>query len=87
MLEEILSIVKEVFSNYVDVSGLDADASFDSFDIDSLVLVEVALTLKERIGFVDAELRVKDAACVRDLAVFHAVSAVHEQALPDEAAA
>lgn len=83
MLEEILGIVKEVFSNHVDVSRLDADAPFDAFDIDSLVLVEVALALKERIGFDDAERRVKDAGCVRELAAMHAEAA----SMPDEAAA
>jgi acyl carrier protein len=87
VLEEILSIVKEVFSSYVDVSGLDADAPFDSFDIDSLVLVEVAITLRERLGFVDAERRVKDAGCVRDLAAFLAAPEGDELAMPDEAAA
>lgn len=71
-MNTLIQLVKEVFSDYVDVSSLDADTPFDSLDIDSLVLVELAVLLNERLGFVIAEFEIKEANNVRRLAELQA---------------
>lgn len=81
-MNALIDIVKEVFSEYADVGELDADTPFDSLDIDSLVLVELAVLLNERLGFIVAEFEIKQANCVRRMAELRA-QRQHIQLIPE----
>jgi acyl carrier protein len=67
MLKKIAGIVNDVFSEYIDVSELEFDTPFDSLDIDSLVLVELAVVFNQRLNFLVAEFEIKQANGIRRL--------------------
>jgi acyl carrier protein len=67
MLNKIADVVVDVFSQYTDVSQLDPDRGFDTLDIDSLVLVELAIVLNDKLNFIVAEFEIKKANSIRAL--------------------
>lgn len=67
MLEQIFNLVKEVFSDYIDVDQLDLDSPFNSLNIDSLVLVELAIMLNERLSIVVVEFEIIQGNSIRRL--------------------
>ena len=74
MTETILEIAKEVFSQYIDVDQLRPDTPFDSLDIDSLLLVELAVMLNHRLHFIVTEFEIKFANNIQALAVLYDAS-------------
>ncbi|MFM0741927.1 acyl carrier protein [Paraburkholderia xenovorans] len=68
MLSEISNIAKEVLGEYVDVNQIGVDTGFDSLDIDSLLLVELAVMLNKRLGFIVTEFEIKQGNSIRSIA-------------------